>query len=402
MTEISAEKPLLNQNILLAVTGSVAACKSDRVLRLCQESGANVRVLLTESGARFFPPDLAGALSDNEVYRQTFCQSSPGRMPHIELKRWADAILVAPATANRLLNLLKPEANDLLSTVLHAFRGPVLYAPAMNPDMWDQPEIHRVLEQYSQQIILPSDGEMACGDVGPGRFPPPQRILDRLIEQIWPSPLANQSWIISAGPTREPWDEVRVLTNRSSGKMGRELATVGYWLGAEIDLVTGACHPDPKNTIYPVIQVETARDMLEQLMEGMEGTTGYIGTAAVSDYRPGRATGKIRSGLDDLSLPLESNPDILTELRNQFPESTLIGFSVDDRNDPETALEKMENKGLDGIVFNSLQQKDGGFSSDYNSAQFCFSDGSILNLGRRSKRSLAQQIWIGIIKEAVT
>ena len=402
MPEYSPAYPLQDQNILLVVTGSVAACKTDRVLRLCQKSGADVRVLLTEAGSRFFPPQLAGALSGNEVFQESYLQDEPGRMVHIELKQWADAVLVAPATANRLLQLERSVADDLMSTVLHAFDGPILYAPAMNPDMWNEPRIQRIVQEYSDCIVVPSEGEMACGEVGPGRFPPPRRICERLTRILWPDALMGQSWVVSAGPTREAWDDVRVLTNRSSGKMGRELARVAYWLGADISLVTGAGDSHPETSCYRVIQVESAQEMMGVLTEVIDQNTGYIGAAAVSDYRPVSEPGKIRSGQDEISISLEQNPDILTELRTLYPDGILIGFSVDDREEPSTALEKLEEKQLDAIVFNPLKQENGGFDAEHNQIYLCYPDGAILNLGRRSKRTLAHQIWIGILNNDIS
>ncbi|MFB6357237.1 MAG: flavoprotein, partial [bacterium] len=237
---LSSEFPLLNKRILLAVTGSVAGCKAHEIIRELSEAGAEVQVLLTDSGRQFFTPETAGALTDLPVLLDQYEDTDPGEMPHIEVKRKTDLVLVAPATANRLYQLERPTADDTLSTILSAFSGPVLYAPAMNPDMWNQPELEVIARNHSEQIIQPAEGTMACGDTGPGRLPDSTIILERLIQTLWSKPLEGQSWVVSAGPTREPWDDVRYLTNQSSGRMGILLARVGDWLGADITLVTGA------------------------------------------------------------------------------------------------------------------------------------------------------------------
>lgn len=267
---LSADRPLLNRRVLLAVTGSVAACKADRLIRCLTDAGADVQVLLTEDGARFFPPATAGALTERPVLQDQFEHGEPGSMPHIDVKRWADAVLVAPATANRLLALERPEASDTLGTVLQATGGPVLYAPAMNPDMWEQPDLQAVVRDHRDRIVAPDPGTMACGDVGPGRLTDPARIVDRLARVLWPSPLAGNRWVVSGGPTREPWDAIRYLTNRSSGRMGEALARTASLLGAEVTLVSGAERSHYPDGLYETRWVDTAREMLDVLEEALE------------------------------------------------------------------------------------------------------------------------------------
>lgn len=398
MSVLTPDRPLGGSNILLAVTGSVAACKADRVLRLCQEAGANVRVLITDAGREFFTSTMAGALTEEPVYTSAFDSDDPGRMPHIELKRWSDLVVVAPATANRLLQLDHPEASDLLSTVIHAFDGPTLYAPAMNPDMWDAPEIQSVLNDHPDKIILPDSGEMACGDVGPGRFPDPARIVERVIQRVTPDLLSDQRWVVSAGPTRERWDDIRFLSNRSSGRMGASLARVGTWLGAEVELVTGTrCRHFPQSS-FALETVESTEEMLDAVLERMDDGSGYVGAAAVSDYKPSPVEGKVRSDQEDCTIDLETNPDIIRQLRSDYPDSTIVGFSADDRNDPERAIEKARDKGMDAVVFNSLSQSNGGMDHTDNRASFCLPNGTVTPMGRRSKLDLAGQIWLSIIR----
>ncbi len=396
MTALSADRPLLNRRVLLAVTGSVAACKADRLIRRLTDAGAEVQVLLTEDGARFFPPATAGALTDRPVLQDQFQQGRPGSMPHIEVKRWADAVLVAPATANRLLALDRPDASDTLGTVLQAFGGPVLYAPAMNPDMWEQPDLQAIVRSHGESIVAPDPGELACGDVGPGRLTDPSRIVDRLSEMMWPSPLGDERWVVSGGPTREPWDAIRYLTNRSSGRMGEALARTASLLGADVTLVSGAEGSHYPDALYETRRTDTARDMLGVLEEVLDGARGYVGAAAVADYRPVPVEGKVSSG-GDPTLELENNPDLIEELGETYPDLRRIGFSADDREDPERALRKADEKELDAVVFNSIRQEEGGFDHDRNTLTVCVPPDGIHPVGNRSKPGAALQIWLWLL-----
>lgn len=401
MTVLSADRPLVNQRILLAVTGSVAACKAHEIIRQLKDRGATVQVLLTEAGSRFFSPETAGALTDEPVIQDQWDTTDPGEMVHINAKNEADCLLVAPATANRLLRIEFPDASDTLGTVLQAYSGPVLYAPAMNPDMWDDDRLQSIHESHAGRIVPPESGTMACGETGPGRLPDPEVIAEYVVRTLWPDPLADNAIAVSAGPTREPWDEVRYLTNRSSGKMGEALAVMAGRLGATVTLVTGAEETFYGPNFAERVPVTTTEDMLDELQRLMEDVGTYVAAAAVSDYRPVPDEGKITSGQEDLSIPLEPNPDILTELHEDFPETTYVGFSADDADDPARALEKADAKGLDAIVFNSINQEKGAFGSDYNKTMFCDPDGGTLSVGHRSKPSTALQLWLWLINRAI-
>lgn len=396
MAALSADRPLLNRRVLLAVTGSVAACKADRLIRCLTDAGADVQVLLTEDGARFFPPATAGALTERPVLQDQFEHGEPGSMPHIDVKRWADAVLVAPATANRLLALERPEASDTLGTVLQATGGPVLYAPAMNPDMWEQPDLQAVVRDHRDRIVAPDPGTMACGDVGPGRLTDPARIVDRLARVLWPSPLAGNRWVVSGGPTREPWDAIRYLTNRSSGRMGEALARTASLLGAEVTLVSGAERSHYPDGLYETRWVDTAREMLDVLEEALEDARGYVGAAAVSDYRPVPVEGKVPSG-GSPSLELENNPDLISTLRERYPDASFVGFSADDREDPDRALEKADRKGLDAVIFNAIRQEEGGFDHERNTLTVCVPPDGIHPMGDRTKPGAALQVWLWLL-----
>jgi phosphopantothenoylcysteine decarboxylase/phosphopantothenate--cysteine ligase len=394
---IGADRPLMNERVLLAVTGSVAACKADRIIRELTDRGAEVQVLLTESGERFFPPETAGSLTELPVITGQYENTAPGTMQHIDLKNRTDRVLVAPATANRLLNLENPQASDALGTFLVAFSGPVLYAPAMNPDMWDSEQVQEIVENHRERIVLPEAGTMACGETGPGRLADPERIVERLIEEYWPNPLDGTRCVISGGPTREPLDDVRHLTNRSSGKMGEALAKIATRLGSDAVLVTGSDRTHYGSPTYAVERVRATDEMNEAVRKRLDGADLYVGAAAVSDYRPVPEDGKIRSGREDLQIDMEPTVDIISGLRSDFPDKVLVGFSADDAETTDRAREKAEKKDLEAIVFNSINQEDGAFGSDRNRATLCLPDRT-LNLGSRSKLSLSLQIFVGLLR----
>lgn len=396
---VSADRPLINRRILLAVTGSVAACKTDRIIRELTDRGAEVQVLLTESGAKFFPPQTAGSLTDYPVVMDQFDSTSPGEMKHIDIKNETDGILVAPATANRLLNLESPHASDALGTVLLAYSGPVMYAPAMNPDMWDQDHVQQILDRHRQKIIQPAEGEMACGETGPGRLADPDQIAEELTSRLWPEPLDGVQVLVSGGPTREPWDDIRFLTNRSSGRMGEALAKIAGRLGADVTLVTGAKNRYYGYADYETKRVDTTEEMANAVEESLDQSEVFISAAAVSDYRPAAESGKIPSDQEDAKIELESTIDILSSMSDKFSEKTFVGFSADDATDVERAMEKAEKKNLDAIVFNSIQQDDGAFGSCSNDVTFCVPPDKTIQLGHRTKLSLSLQIWIGLNNE---
>ncbi len=394
---ITANRPLMNERILLAVTGSVAACKADRIIRELADRGGDVQVLLTDSGQQFFPPQTAGSLTDFPVIMGQYDDDSPGSMQHIHLKNKTDLVLVTPATANRLLNLETPQASDALGTFLVAFDGPVLYAPAMNPDMWSSRSVQEVVDDNRDRIVLPEAGTMACGETGPGRLPDPERIAECATIQYWPNDLGDLRCVISAGPTREPIDDVRHLTNQSTGKMGEALARVAVRLGAQVTLVTGTDRVHYGPSEYERKEVETTEEMNEVVRRHLDGADLYVGAAAVSDYRPVGTEGKIRSGQENLQINMEPTVDIISGIRSDYPEKILVGFSADDAGTPERAREKARKKGLDAVVFNSINQEDGAFGSDKNRASLCLPDRT-LKFGTRSKISLSLQIFTGLLR----
>ncbi len=391
---LSAGLPLKNRRVLLGVTGSIAACKADRIIRELQDRGAEVQVLLTASGQKYFTPETAGALTGKPVLTQAYQDNNPEKIVHIEAIEKADTILVAPATANRLLELAEPTAGDLFSTILYAFEGPVFYAPAMNSKMWKNPRCQQVVEEYSENIILPDSGSLACGTSGPGRLPPPAQIAANVAAGLWPDLLADTRWVITGGPTRESWDEMRFLSNYSTGKMGEALALVGSMLGADIIYITGQQSPHYSGDFYQSVMVESCAEMLSACRAELAEDIGFIGAAAVADYRPVAEEGKIRSGRDNLQLELESNSDIISSLRKEYPENTFVGFAAEPEIDPSAALKKLDRKKLDAIVLNRLSNA----ASVAGRGLFVTAEAAPVDFGKRSKLELALQIWLCLLK----
>ncbi len=391
---LSASLPLKNKKIILGVSGSIAACKADRIIRHLQDRGADVQVLFTAEGADYFAPRTAAVLTGNEVLNDKLQQRQLNRIVHIEALDEADCILVAPATANRLLQLENPTADDLFNTVLYTFDGPVYYAPAMHETMWKNSRLQSLVVENQDKIITPSSGRLACGGQGEGRLPEPEHIVEMLTARLWPQLLKNFSVLISGGPTLEAWDDIRYLTNRSSGRMGEALARVAAMLGAEINYISSKLPRHYPACLYNTIKVETARDMLNSSRELLAEMDGFVGAAAVADYRPQEVDGKISSGTENLSLELEKNPDVISALKTEFPDKFFLGFAAQQELDPNAARQKLRAKKLNAIVLNAISKD--AFGSTDNHLQLLTGTGKSYDFGCRSKLDLALQIWLAL------
>ncbi len=396
---LSATEPLKNKRIVLGITGSIAGCKADRIIRELQWKGADVQVMFTAAGEDYFTPQAAAALTGNPVLTADYQEKNREKIVHIETIEQADCILVAPATANRLLQLAWPVANDLFSTIIYAFDGPVYYAPAMNEKMWNNPRLQEVVEQFSESIIFPDSGEMACGTYGPGRLPEPASIVEQLIARLWPSPLEGQSWLINGGGTKESWDDIRYLTNRSTGLMGESLARFAGFLGAEVVYLTAQdklFYPaDGRQTVF----LDSAAEMLDKARSIMPGMTGFMGAAAVADYRPVRQSGKFSSKSPTHQLRLEKNPDIISTLKQEFDDRKFIGFAAQEKMAIDQAVSKLQAKNLDAIALNAISE--GCFAGTENHLILLTASEGQIDLGRRSKLELALQIWLNLLTEKV-
>jgi phosphopantothenoylcysteine decarboxylase/phosphopantothenate--cysteine ligase len=387
---------LSNKRIVLGVTGSIAAYKAGEVIRRLRDHGAEVRVVMTRAAGEFVTPLTFQALSGNSVHEHLLDTRAEAGMSHIQLARWADAILVAPASADFLARLRIGRADDLLMAVCLASDVPLAVAPAMNHKMWSDPATEdniRVLRSRGVLIFGPDSGDQACGDTGPGRMQEPVQLVGQLAEVFETGALAGLHVLVTAGPTQEAIDPVRYLSNHSSGKMGYAVAAAAFEAGARVTLVSGpVCLSVPDGVQH--VPVVSAQDMYDAVMPRMDDVDIYIGTAAVADYRPQTvATGKIKKDADTLTLNLVRNPDILASVKRRYPASFCVGFAAETDNLEHYARNKLHDKGIDMIAANwvGMQGGEGGFGSDENALRLVWREGE-LELPLASKTKLAREL----------
>nr|WP_245526676.1 bifunctional phosphopantothenoylcysteine decarboxylase/phosphopantothenate--cysteine ligase CoaBC [Acetohalobium arabaticum] len=359
-----------NKSILLGVTGGIAAYKALEIVSSLKKLGAEVDVIMTESATEFVQPLSFRSLSHNPVIVDMFTEPKQWNVKHISLAEKADLCLIAPATANIIGKVANGIADDMLSTTVMATNAPVLLAPAMNCNMYDNPILQQnltKLKELDYQLIEPDAGYLACGTEGKGRLPAPDEIVNELIKRLTKGlELTDQRILITAGGTQEPIDPVRFIGNHSSGKMGYTVAKEAARRGAEVTLVTA---PTALQTPVGVesIQVQTAQQMYERVMELQAEQDIIIKAAAVADYRPQKiAENKIKKDDSDLVIKLERNPDILAELGNRKEEKLLVGFAAESEDLIANAEEKLERKNLDLILANDITADDAGFGTDTN------------------------------------
>ena len=385
---------LFNRNVLLGVSGGIAAYKSAELVRQLQELGASVRVIMTRGAREFITPLTLQALSGNPVHTELLDEEAEMGMGHIELARWADLLLIAPATADLIARLAAGRADDLLTTVALATPAPMLLAPAMNQQMWcDRATADNVdlLASRGVKVIGPAAGEQACGDVGPGRMEEPATIASAAADMFESGLLAGKRVVITAGPTREALDPVRYLSNHSSGKMGYALAEAAIAAGAETTLVSGPVNLDPPEYAR-VLAVTSAEEMLRACETLLPACDIFIACAAVADYRPATLKAqKIKKGPDTVSLELVKNPDIVSAVaQSGYPVFT-VGFAAETQDVIDYAREKMQRKGLDLIVANDVSDGGIGFNSDENEVTILWAGGE-QTLERAGKGAVARQI----------
>ncbi|MDE0270099.1 MAG: bifunctional phosphopantothenoylcysteine decarboxylase/phosphopantothenate--cysteine ligase CoaBC [Gammaproteobacteria bacterium] len=388
---------LAGKHILLGVTGGIAAYKAAILVRhLCNE-GADVQVVLTQGAAQFVTPITLQALSGRPVRDDLWDQEAEAAMGHIELARWADLILVAPATAHFMANLAQGAAPDLLTTLCLASDAPVLLAPAMNQAMWRDAATQRnaaTLAADGKRLIGPDDGEQACGDLGPGRMAEPEALLEAVQAAFLSPCLAELNVLVTAGPTREALDPVRFLSNHSSGKQGYAIAKAAADAGARVTLVSGPCGlPAPANV--ECIEVTSALDMHEAVQARAAEQALVIGVAAVADYRPAtQAPQKIKKERvvqSDASVALVENPDIIASVAALPNAPVVVGFAAETENALDNARRKRRRKGLDAIVVNDVSDPKIGFNSDHNAATLIWADGEV-ELAYQGKEALAANL----------
>jgi len=431
------------KNILLGITGGIAAYKSASFARLLIKSGYDVRVIMTASAQAFITPLTLQALTGNPVHIDLLDETAELGMGHIELAKWADLLIIAPATANTIAKLAMGIADDLLTTVCLATTAPILVAPAMNQQMWQHPSVKlnlQTLTDYDYEIIQPASGEQACGDIGEGRLPEPEQLLEYvqyfIATQITPQVLAGKNVTITAGPTIEAIDPVRYLSNHSTGKMGFALAKACRNAGARVTLIVGGKVPLPTPLLVNRIDVLSAEEMLmtarqcasddmcechddhdhdhhnhnhhdhdhhhdhDEFGNDIEvepvstATDIFIATAAVADYRTRDVVPqKIKKTQDQMALDLVKNPDILATIAEEFPEVFVVGFAAETQDIEKYARGKLDAKNLDMIACNDVSRTDIGFGSDDNAMTVFFKGkDAAVSLEKASKDIIANQL----------
>lgn len=385
-----------NKNIVLGVTGGIAAYKSAELVRMLRQNGANVKVIMTKNATEFITPLTMQTLSGHVVYKDMFTKDSELDLEHIALARWAEAIIVAPATANFIAKLANGLADDLLSTVCLATTAPIAIAPAMNKEMWHAAVTKENVATLIKRGILmlgPESGEQACGELGCGRMLSPQQILETL-PKLWASQtFLNKKIVITAGPTREAIDPVRYISNRSSGKMGYALAAAAAAAGAEVVLVSGPTNLDnPDPTKIKLINVQSAMEMQQATMAEIANCNVFIATAAVADYKPKNVqVQKIKKSKNNIHYEFVLNPDILAEVTRAVPKVYSVGFAAETENLLKNAKSKLRNKKLDMIIAN-LVGDNLGFNSDENSVVVIENNAEPIELAKSTKNKIAEQI----------
>ncbi|OAS83385.1 MULTISPECIES: bifunctional phosphopantothenoylcysteine decarboxylase/phosphopantothenate--cysteine ligase CoaBC [Metabacillus] len=361
------------KKILLCVSGGIAVYKACILTSKLVQAGAEVKVIMTDSAMEFVSPLTFQALSRNDVFYDTFDEKNSKVIAHIDLADWADIVLVAPATANVIGKLANGIADDMLTTTLLATTAGVWIAPAMNVHMYDHPAVKKNIQtlfDFGYQFIEPSEGFLACGYVGKGRLEEPEKIVNLLNHYFEKNalgrPLNNVEILITAGPTREKIDPVRYFTNHSSGKMGYAIAEMAEKLGANVTLITGPTSLTPPEFVT-TIQIESAQEMYDRVIELYPKSDVVIKSAAVADYRPiNTYEQKLKKQNDDLHIKMERTTDILKELGKLKTHQLLVGFAAETNNVEEYAKKKLATKNLDLIVANNVTYEGAGFGTDTN------------------------------------
>jgi phosphopantothenoylcysteine decarboxylase/phosphopantothenate--cysteine ligase len=394
-------------NVILGVGGGIAAYKSAELARALMERGLRVQVVLTDAAQRFITPLTFAALTGRKVITNLFSTESQeetlsSAIEHIAVAQDNDVMVIAPATADLLARLAHGHADDFLTTTYLAFTGPVVLAPAMNSNMWAHPATQEnvaILRKRGHRIVEPEEGILACGMTGPGRLAEPDRIADVVATLgITSKDLEGETVLITAGPTQEPLDPVRFISNRSSGKMGYALAEAAAHRGAHVILISGPVQlPAPSGVT--LIRVRTAIEMHDAVFEHLAESSIIVKSAAVADYHLSRVPQhKVKKSAMRMSLELDPTPDILAELGQKKGDRLLIGFAAETENLTQSARGKLESKNCDMVVANLVGHDGTGFESDENEAVLVLSTGETIALPRAPKREVADRIFDQVTK----
>ena len=391
-------------NIVLGISGGIAAYKTPELVRRLRERGVEVQIVMTASAEEFVTPTSLQAVSGRPIRTNLWDKEAEASMSHIELARWADLVLIAPATAEIMARLASGAAPDLLTTLCLATEAPIAIAPAMNRVMWANPAVQanrQMLEERGMRILGPDVGSQACGETGAGRMLDPDHIVaavcDReLAGSIADGPLNGKTVVVTAGPTREPIDPVRYITNRSSGKMGYAMAAAAHAQGARVILVSGPVALDEPQGVE-IVRVETAAEMHAATHEYVGDADIFIAAAAVSDYRPAEQAGqKIKKTQEVMSIELVRSPDILASVAALETAPFTVGFAAETENVREYARGKLEKKKLDMIVANRVGS-DCGFDYDDNAAEALW-DGGDRSFAKMAKTELAHELMNVVVE----
>ena len=383
------------KNILLAVTGGIAAYKSAEIIRLFKKLGADVRVVMTESAKEFITPLTLQAISGNEIHDSLLNTEAEAAMGHIELAKWADIILIAPCTAETISKITHGRADDLMGALILASKADIFIAPAMNMNMWlddSTQQNYKTLSSRGISFIGPAEGEQACGDIGPGRMVEPENIIELISSSYKTGPLSGKTITITAGPTREQIDPVRFISNNSSGKMGYSLADAAIEAGASVNLVSGPVSLEADKSIN-LYKINSASEMMNVVMERMDSSDIFIGCAAVSDYKPADySENKIKKDeMPHLEIELKKNEDILKNVATNFSSSYVVGFAAETSDINNNAMQKLKSKNLDMIISNDVSDKSIGFNVDDNEVTVITCDEKIF-LKKDKKIRIAREI----------
>lgn len=394
------------KKIVVAITGSIAAYKTAHLVRLFKKSGCDVRVVMTQSAKAFITPMTMQALSGNAVVDNILDPAHEMGMGHIELSRWADAIVIAPCSANMLAKLANGMADDLVSAMCLASPKQIHIAPSMNRFMWDTPmtqiNVQKLLASRLYLMIEPDSGEQACGEVGQGRMAEPEAIHDRVLADVMPKnlPLSHRKVVITGGPTREAIDPVRYISNHSSGKMACNLADAFVEQGADVTLVLGPCEAKPKCAMN-IVSVESAQNMLDAVLTHIHDAAIFVGAAAVADYRVANVAEekmKKTAEQDGLTLSFVKNPDVLATVAALPNKPFVVGFAAETQNVIEYATNKLHTKKLDLICANDVSHGK-VFGQDENNIVIIDTNGEKFELSRSTKQDQAKKIVDLVIKK---
>ena len=395
---------LRGKNILVCVSGGIAVYKACDLVSKLTQRGAHVKVIMSEGAQKFVSPLTFQALSRNPVYTDTFDEKDPEKIAHIDVADWADLCLIAPATAHMIGMLANGLADSMIPTTILATEAPVYIAPAMNVHMYAHPAVVKNMQQLSSwgyKFIEPGAGYLACGYVGKGRLEEPLTIIQVLEDQLdKQTPYQGKKVLISAGPTVETIDPVRYFTNRSTGKMGFALAEEAAELGADVTLVTGPVHLHTKHANIQRIDVTSAQEMYEQMMNAYKDANVVIKAAAVADYRPKHVhTEKMKKQPGDLSIELDRTIDILQTLGEQKTAQFLVGFAAETNEPIKHGLDKLQRKHLNAIVVNDVSAKGAGFGQDTNVVTYINEHEEQYPFALDTKEGIAHSILLQVMKD---